>query len=142
MIRNKPAAVIGIDTGVKTGLATWVTATRELQRVDKFAIDQAMQIVREYASFYSNDILVRVEDARLANYGRRNDQHRARGAGSVMRDAKIWQDFLTREGIPYEMVRPRKEFTKWKADTFNRFTGWKGRTTSHGRDAAMLVYGY
>lgn len=107
-----------------------------------YSIDWAMIVVKDNALFYDNDILVRVEDARQAKYGRQKDAHRLRGAGSVMRDAKIWEDFLTREKIPFEMIRPRKGFTKWKADTFNRFTGWKGRSTSHGRDAAMLVYGY
>lgn len=141
MIKSKPAAYVGIDTGVETGLATWITATRELRRVDTFTIDWAMQIVKGYAEFYDNDILVRVEDARLAVFGRGKEAHRLRGAGSVMRDAKIWEDFLTREKIPFEMVRPRKEFTKWKSDAFKRLTGWEGRTTSHGRDAALLVFG-
>jgi len=140
--KKKPSAVIGIDTGVKTGFAKWIPAENKLTVIMTYSIDWAMLVVKDNALFYDFDILVRVEDARQANYGRQNDAHRARGAGSVMRDAKIWQDFLTREKIPFEMVRPRKQFTKWPADVFNRFTGWKGRTTSHGRDAAMLVYGY
>ena len=63
------------------------------------------------------------------------------GAGSVKRDSVIWQDALTDWGIPFEMVPPRAGATKWDADTFARITGYKGRTSNHARDAALLVYG-
>ena len=63
------------------------------------------------------------------------------GAGSVKRDSVIWQDALTDWGIPFEMVPPRAGATKWDADTFARITGYKGRTSNHARDAALLVFG-
>ena len=31
--------------------------------------------------------------------------------------------------------------TKWSAEVFADMTGWKGRTSNHARDAALLVYG-
>lgn len=99
-----------------------------------------MNLIRQWHNTRSG-MLVRVEDARQATWNRKEDVHRAKGAGSVMRDASIWEDFLEDLGIDYEMVRPRKEFTKWKENAFRSLTKFKGRTSEHARDAALLVYG-
>lgn len=137
----KPVFVIGIDTGVETGFAKWLPAEKRLEIVRTVPIHVAMMLVEP---LMDSDMpaLVRVEDARQAKYGRQMDAYKLRGAGSVMRDAKIWEDFLTDLKIPFEMVRPRKQFTKLSADTFQRITGYMETTNEHGRDAAMLVYGY
>jgi hypothetical protein len=39
------------------------------------------------------------------------------------------------------MVAPKNAITKMKAEYFRQLTGYKGKTSEHGRDAAMLVYG-
>lgn len=137
--RPKPVFVIGIDSGVQTGFAVWSPSEKKLLVVSTEMIHIALERVKFYARAGA---LVRVEDARLAKYGRQMDAYKLRGAGSVMRDAKIWEDFLTDLKIPFEMLRPRKEFTKLSADTFRRMTGYLETTNEHGRDAAMLVYGY
>jgi hypothetical protein len=63
------------------------------------------------------------------------------GAGSVKRDCEIWEEFCENYDIPYTAVPPRKGLTKWDAETFNKMTGWQGRTSNHARDAALLVWG-
>ena len=63
------------------------------------------------------------------------------GAGSVKRDAVIWEEFCIDNGIKFFSVPPAKGLTKWSAQTFSEVTGWQGRTSNHGRDAALLVYG-
>jgi hypothetical protein len=40
------------------------------------------------------------------------------------------------------MHKPQAHGTKWAADYFARVTGFKGRTSEHSRDAALLVYGW
>lgn len=137
---KKYSSYIGIDTGVKTGFAIYSMSVRSITDVRTVTIDVAMELVQDLAKI--SPVFVRVEDSRLAVHGRRAQGHRLKGAGSVMRDAKMWEDFLTRLKIDFEMVRPRKEFTKWKPDAFRRLTQWEGRTSQHGRDAAMLVHGY
>jgi len=137
--RNHYRIIIGIDTGVETGFALWDKDVRKLVTVGSYMIHEAMDMVKAYAGPAT---LIRVEDARKAVHGRQNDAHKLRGAGSVMRDAKIWEDFLTDQGIDFEMLRPRKQFTKLSVEAFNKITGWAGRTNNHARDAAMLVYGY
>ena len=63
------------------------------------------------------------------------------GAGSIKRDCEIWEEFAALYGIPIQFIPPRKGLTKWDAETFNKMTGWKGRTSNHARDAALLVWG-
>jgi hypothetical protein len=132
---------IGIDCGVNTGIAVWSKAEKRLRHLDTVMIHQAMDLVKRLHASNPGEVFARVEDARLAVFGRQNDIHRAQGAGSVKRDARIWEDFLTDINVPFEMTRPRKAVTKLKADAFKKMTGCRTAGSSHARDAAMLVFG-
>lgn len=138
--QTKLKCYIGIDPGVKTGFALYEKGSGKLMIVESMPIHRAMSVTGKLA--VALKATVRVEDARQARFFRKGDAHRLRGAGSAMRDAKIWEDFLTSLGVDFEMVRPRKELTKLTAAKFRQVTGFKGITNEHGRDAAMLVYGY
>lgn len=133
---------VGIDSGVKTGLAVWSKIDKTFLHVSTESLDVALKLVEAWHKKYGAAMLVRVEDARLATYGRQADTYRLRGAGSVMRDAKVWDDFLKRMGIDYEMVRPAKGLTKLDSEAFIKITGHVGRTSSHSRDAGMMVFAY
>lgn len=87
------------------------------------------------------DIFVRFEDARKRKWFGAKGVEALQGAGSVKRDATVWQDFLQDLCIPYEAVAPKNNKTKITADYFRKVTGWEGRTSEHARDAAMLVFG-
>lgn len=96
---------------------------------------------------YSGQVYVRVEDARLRKKipwqkDEKTERGRREGAGSVKRDAKIWEDFLTELGVPFEMVAPAKNKTKVSAEYFKKLTRYAGLTSQHARDAAFLVVGY
>ena len=73
---------------------------------------------------------------------REEERKKLQGVGSVKRDASIWEDYLTDLGIEFEMVAPKRNVTKLSQDRFKAMTGWKNRTNEHGRDAAMLVFGF
>jgi hypothetical protein len=140
-----PRYIIGIDTGTNTGFAVYDRQLKKLVRVDTMPIHQALQAI--HALHHVNDpdgFMVRVEDARLAVHGRNNitDRSKIQGAGSIKRDAAIWEDFLKDLGVQYQMVRPNKGTSKLKAEYFQKLTKWEGRTSSHARDAAMICYGY
>lgn len=130
---------IGIDIGVKTGIGTWDRKKKKIIEIKTLMIHRAMDYVKKMHDD-GHKIIVRVEDAREVVY--KTDPIKAQGAGSVKRDAKIWEDFLSDHGIPFEMVRPNKAITKWSKERFILQTGYTGITSSHGRDAAMLVIGY
>lgn len=136
---------VGIDTGVHTGMAVWDSTRRELLSLDTVTIDEAIFRVLGLVAEYQ-DISVVVEDARKRkwvpnSHDVRKEMARRLGAGSVKRDAKIWEDFLTRMKIPFRMIAPLKGATKWTREGFAAVTGYTGRTTEHSRDAAMLVFG-
>lgn len=137
------AYLVGIDPGKHTGIAVWSTDSQHFELVETMPIHRALAYIRANV-----DVGLRVyfEDARQRRWlpkDATSSEYRGHlmGAGSVKRDSVIWQDALTDWGIPFEMVPPRAGATKWDADTFARITGYKGRTSNHARDAALLVYG-
>jgi hypothetical protein len=129
---------IGIDCGVNTGVAVWNSEAQKFIGVGSMKIHEAMELIKDYV--FSMEVFVRVEDARLRKwFGPRSDA-KLQGAGSVKRDAKIWEDFLVFYNIPFEMVPPQFNATKLKAEVFAKITKWERKTNEHARDAAMLVF--
>ena len=136
---------IGIDTGVHTGVAVWDSERKEFVVVDTMKIHEAMNFVYNYADL-DIPLQVRFEDARQRKWipmskNMTGELGRAQGAGYVKAHCQIWEDYLTDYQIPFEAIAPRRNVTKLSAEQFERITGYKGRTSGHARDAAMLVYG-
>ena len=135
--------LIGIDTGVNTGFA--VAADRgnggELEQVESLSITQAMEKVKELIEEWGiSNVCLYIEDARQRTWFT-GGREKAQGVGSVKRDAQIWEDWCTEQGINFKMIHPQNNSTKYKAPIFKKITGWIGRTNEHARDAAMLVHG-
>lgn len=132
---------IGIDPGVHTGFAVWDSGKRRFLKVETLAIHEALDYVKELHS--SNPSLCVVfEDARQRKwYGNCDTHAKQQGAGSIKRECGIWEDFLTDHAISFRAVAPGKGMTKMSSDYFKTITGWKGRTSNHARDAALLVFG-
>ena len=141
---------IGIDPGVNTGIAVWDSSGRIFRSISTGTILDAFFLVKlarvQFADDNSANVRIVFEDARQRKWIPREKslsqfKGRAMGAGSVKRDCEIWEEFCKREGIEYAAIPPRAGATKWSAEQFARVTGWKGRTSNHARDAAMLVFG-
>lgn len=131
---------IGIDTGVNTGIGVWDSREQKLLAVSTMQIDEAMEYVMYLADKHHNEVMVYFEDARLRKWVT-GGREKLQGAGSIKRDAKIWEDFLTRKNIPFKAVAPKNNITKTNAIYFKKLTGWSKLTSEHARDAAMLVVG-
>ena len=137
---------IGIDCGRSTGFAAWESECKAFDAIATLPIHEALDRVRRLYKVYGDDLVVVFEDARQRKWLPREKnaaQYRGRlqGAGSVKRDATIWEDFCQDLGITYEAKAPTKGLTKWTAETFRKVTGWEQRTSNHARDAALLVFG-
>lgn len=137
--------LIGIDPGEHTGLAVWDTSAREFVTIETLQLHQALAFVKEMHDYSGSDLGVIFEDARLRKWIPREksmSEYRGRlmGAGSVKRDSTIWEEFLKDHKIPYRAIAPRAGATKWNADYFARVTGYRGKTSEHGRDAALKVF--
>lgn len=132
------ALFIGLDTGTHTGFAVWDKGKKQLIELSTLKIHRAMDRVRELS--VSDEIVVYFEDARLRTWFGNAGREALQGAGSVKRDCSIWEDFLTDLGVEWHAVAPKNNATKLNASFFEKITGWKGRTSEHARDAAMLVF--
>ena len=137
---------IGLDPGTHTGLAVWDGDRFTI--IETLPIHAALLRVKELFDRYSfngNGVTVYFEDARQRTWFPKmtaaKDRARLQGAGSVKRDSTIWEDALTDWGIPFVAVAPKNNMTKITPQFFRVMTGWQGRTSEHGRDAAMLVFG-
>lgn len=129
---------IGIDTGVHTGFAVWDTEKKMLTELTTLKIHHAMERVIQLSN--SDEIVVYFEDARQRTWFGNAGKEQLQGAGSVKRDCGIWEDFLKDLEVEYHPIPPKHNRTKMNADFFAKVTGWKGRTSEHARDAAMLVF--
>ena len=133
--------IVGLDPGVKTGFAVWSRSERRLTTVETLGITQAMTLIRAMADAGSLHS-VRFEDARLRKWFGTRGREALQGAGSVKRDCSIWEEFLSGlVGVPFLPVSPQAKGRKLDAAAFAKLTGWRGRTSEHGRDAALLVWG-
>ena len=126
---------IGIDPGVKTGVAFWNIPERRLMSVKTMTIIEAMDFL-DNCPYYISEVVI--EDARVKWY--RPDNRTLQGAGSIKRDCSIWEEFCKSRNITHRFVRPNKRLTKFSTGQFKMITGWQERTSEHARDAAMLVY--
>jgi hypothetical protein len=131
---------IGIDPGVKTGLAVWdgagLAVVGTSSAID--AEDMALAYVRT-ATARGHAVCLVVEDARLRKWFT-GGREKAQGVGSVKRDCSRWQEWAKHHDVTLYLVAPKNNTTKLDAKLFARLTGWTDRTSEHARDAAMLVY--
>ena len=137
---------IGIDPGTHTGVAVWDTLQEKFLYLDTCPIHKALMDVLQWKMIFTDkkeDLMVVFEDARQRTwFGKdKNTSAKLQGAGSIKRDCSIWEDFLTDYEIPFRAVPPQKGCTKWDDKYFKMVTGWKGKTSNHSRDAAVLVFG-
>lgn len=143
--------LIGIDTGVNTGFAVAIDQGNggQLQDIGSLTITLAMSKVLKLAQEHGKENLkLFIEDARLRTWFGNADARQAKsgagtreGVGSVKRDAQIWEQWCTEQGLNYMMIHPAANKTKTDAKYFLKLTGWAKRTNEHARDAAMLVFG-
>ena len=134
---------IGIDPGTHTGVAFWNSTSKVLFDLYTLPIHRALEKVKR---FYNDnkglfDICVVFEDARQRRWYGKESNDKLQGAGSVKRDCSIWEGFCKDEKISYLALPPIKGGTKVSKSYFKTISGWKGRTSNHARDAAMLVIG-
>jgi len=147
MLKHTHQYIIGIDTGVNTGICVYSRKEKKILYLATVKIHSVMEYVASLCKTYPGLVYVRVEDARLRKWipyqkTERAERGRREGAGSVKRDAGIWEDFLTDLKIDFQMVAPKDNKTKVDAVYFKKLTKWEGKTNNHMRDAGFLAYGF
>lgn len=135
---NEDKILIGIDPGVRTGIALWSTTKKCFIEVSTMSIINAQYHILNYKQSIQE---LRFEDARLRKWFGGKGREALQGAGSIKRDCKIWEEFCRFYDIPYRTVPPKDNTTKLTKESFRNITKWEGQTSEHSRDAAMLVWG-
>lgn len=132
---------IGIDTGTHTGVAVWDSEEKQFLDIKTLMLHQALQLVITMCQIWKREnVMVLFEDARQRKWFGTNSNAKMQGAGSVKRDASIWEEFCTDYQIAFRALPPTKGGTKLNPDYFKALTGWRGKTSEHARDAAMIVF--
>lgn len=134
----KHKTLIGIDAGVNTGLAVMIDG--KLNQITTCTIIEAMECVKKLAD-NQNHLTIYIEDSRQRKWFGNKGREVLQGVGSVKRDCGIWEEFCLYHGLDFKLIAPRHNHTKTTAQEFKRITGWEKRTSEHGRDAAMLIWG-
>jgi hypothetical protein len=135
---KKPMVKIGIDPGTHTGLAIFDVVQRELIEVTSGTIIECYHAVLEWTT--NTPHMIVIEDASKRKWFGKKSAAKAQGAGSIKRDCKIWKEICEENNLTHRFVHPIKGATKIDAGTFEKMTGWTGRTNEHGRDAGLMVY--
>ena len=130
--------IIGIDSGTNTGFAIWDTKDKRFDRLETVKVHAAILQIAALDKEQLSDTLIRVEDARLRKWFGNSGKEKLQGAGSIKRDAVIWEDFLKDINANYQMVAPKNNLTKLTEVSFKNLTKWAGETNYHSRDAGML----
>lgn len=135
--------LIGIDPGVSTGFA--IAKDGKIINVKTVDFWDCIKLLRDMQNM---GIVVYVENPNankpvFFKRGANNAammQRVAQNVGSNKRDAQLIIQFCERYKID---VRPQKPLGTKSIDAnyFELLTGYKERTSQHGRDAAMLIAG-
>jgi hypothetical protein len=133
---------IGVDPGKHTGAAVYDRKERRLIEVVtidfwRFAFDFHLRyppnVVHKLIVELPNTTAVWHKKAKK----REAIEKTAVNVGKSLREAELLADWAGRVG--YEVIT-RHPQGKVDDAIFRRITGWKGRTSQHARDAAMLCF--
>lgn len=134
----------GIDPGIVCGLALWDAQEQKFISVEGVKLHQLFSQLDLYAPVYP--ITVRIEDPTTWHPFRGSDPHensmRIQGAGALKQTFKHIIEYLEDRNIEHTKIKLTGVRKKVKAPEFKALTKHQGSTNEHGRDAAMLVFGF
>jgi len=148
----KPLFFLGIDPGVKTGIAVWNTDAQSFTTLETLSFWQAYDEILRYDP--KTTVIIVEDPGRLKVYWKRavdiNKMAKIAGdVGANCEQARLLIERLTELGYTVHSYVPTgrtKRGGAWKkskeaAKHFKDITGYEGRTNEHTRDAGMMVYG-
>src|SRR3972149_3730896 len=140
-MQNNYNYIVGIDPGMNTGLCIYDKVKKHFE-ISTVMIHQAMMEVLRVQAIGCT--IVYFEDARLRRWFGKAGREVLQGVGSINRDCKIWECFLTNNETVFKSVAPSPGRTKWNKSYFDKVManyGWKGQSSQHARDATCLILG-
>lgn len=145
---------IGIDPGVETGFAIWNSTLKEFRLIETltfWGVIKELEACIKIDKFYgvTRDLTIVLEDPNLnkpvwlrPGQDARKHVKIAQDVGKNKRDAHLLHEWCIAHGFVVKLIQPSgKGMSKMKPEAFKNLTGWNHRTSQHGRDAAMMVFG-
>jgi hypothetical protein len=137
---------IGIDPGRNTGVAVYSSAQKKIIDLKTLDFWGVIAFLKELKLIHDTNFEVVMENPGLNSFIYSRNHHEnatiklkmAQDVGRNKEQAFLIIDYLKMNNITFREVRPTT--AKWKADIFNRYTGWTGNSNEHTRDAGRLVY--
>lgn len=137
---TESAVIMGIDPGVKTGIALYQGGKLcELRTIAPVDYERVLLDIQP--------VLVVVEDSRLTKdlFTGKRLSHKARikiarNVGSVDGLCNILFALCERHKIEIKGLSPKDKGPKLDAAPFCRKTGYTGKSNEHGRDAGMVAW--
>ncbi len=150
-LKSKKRFVVGIDPGVKTGIAIWDRDHKEFRQISTWDFWDTVFALTRSTIYTPDSCLIVIEVAHYAptySHLKAEGQNKntlskiARNVGQVTREAQLLAEGLLRFGYEVQEVRPQGKAKKAADDVrqFQRLTGWMERTNQHERDAARLCW--
>ena len=137
--------VIGIDPGVKNGLAEYENGV--LVSVHTYSVIELIHWLPDYLKIHQ--CIVVIEDSRLQSYMfTGNDKNRstalkmARNVGMVDMVCSILEEICNSTGTKLKLISPKGKGEKLDSCKFRQVTGSDVKTNQHNRDAAMVAWPY
>jgi hypothetical protein len=139
--------IIGVDPGVNTGICVYKPELKKIEKLITGDFWDLIDLLHEYqiAGAYLG-VIMEDPNGNKPIFNRGVDGRRAskiaQNVGANKRDATLISDYCVRTFISIRGVVPSsRSLTKLSAEQFASITGWTARSSSHSRDAAMLVWG-
>ena len=134
---------IGIDPGVKTGIAEIMDTDLFSPKLSLYTTDfwGCYEFIRK--NYAPSCTEIHIEDTNDLPVFRESSNNRiqsrmGRNVGAVCREASLLIEGFQRLGYKV-VVHNNKKSAKLDAKQFKVLTGWQGRTNQHERDAAALI---
>lgn len=147
--------LIGLDPGKKTGVCLYDKSKKIVVKLCTLDFWQVFDLITEVAFIlrgidYQGKIAFNIENSALnkPTFAKPEDgkeltrQKISRNVGSNQRESVLLIEGIRRLGYEVKEVRPTKKAAfkgKITVELFKAMTGWKGSSSQHARDAAMLV---
>lgn len=150
---SKHEYLIGLDPGINTGFCLYDKISKQIVKLDTLGFwdlfdaleDVKVWIGQEHVTFYiENSALNKPTFVKGGGDTQKKMQKISRNVGSNQRESTLLIEGIRRYGFHVIEVKPtgsRGVKRKWSEETFVKITGYKGRSSQHARDAAMLVFG-
>lgn len=134
--------VIGLDPGVRTGVALYDRQSKQILEAHTLDFCRALDFV---CGFSKDEAAIVVEDPGLnrptfRHHGQVGREKISQNVGANKAEARLLISSLRKMGYLVRTVRPSS--AKWTRDQVKRHTGYTGSTSEHSRDAIKLCCGY